>query len=138
MVCGLGPYEGFGIVVDGLDVVSDRALQFMGRTMRAAADFFLSQVGKEPLDLIDPGCRGWREVEMPAGMSREPPADCRGFVGCVVVQHQVDVKIAGDVALDLAQELEELAAAMAREAFADYLPVATSRAANKDSVPCRV
>ena len=57
VVCRLGPDEGFGIGVDGLDVARDRRFEFGGRAMDAATDLFFGQIGKEALD---PGLRRGR------------------------------------------------------------------------------
>jgi hypothetical protein len=38
----------------------------------AAANAFSSDLGEEPLDHVEPGGRGRREVQMEAGMSLEP------------------------------------------------------------------
>ncbi len=63
----LGPSELFGLVVDGLDLVADRAFQLAGRAVHAAADLFFGQVGEELLELVEPRRRGGREVDMPSG-----------------------------------------------------------------------
>src|SRR5579862_569983 len=50
---------------------------------------------------------------MPSRPRAEPFSDRLGLVGGVIVHDQVNVEIARHVALDLAQEAQELAAAMA-------------------------
>ena len=61
-------------------------------------------------------------MNLPASMSDQPSTNGRGFVGGVVVHHQMDIEIERNIGLDFTQELEELASAMAREAFSDHLP----------------
>ena len=58
----------------------------------------VGQQGEEPLDLVDPGGRGRREVDVPARPLGEPVADQLGLVGGVVVHHEVDVEVLGDAA----------------------------------------
>ena len=50
----LGPAEGFGIGVAGLDIGIDRRFQVGGRAMGATLDLLLGQQREEPLDLVDP------------------------------------------------------------------------------------
>ena len=54
VVGGLGPAEGFGMGVDGVEVSSDRGFQFFRGAVDAAADLLFGDVGKKALDLIDP------------------------------------------------------------------------------------
>lgn len=55
VVCALGPSEGLGIGVVGVEVGCDGRLQFGGRQVCAAPDLFVGDQAKEALDLIDPG-----------------------------------------------------------------------------------
>ncbi len=57
------------------------------------------------------------------------------LVGLVVVQDEMHRKALGDVAVDGAQEDEELLATVLGQALTRTLPVATSRAANRAVVP---
>ena len=52
-------------------------------------------------------------------MAGQPASNRRGLVGCVVVHDQMDVEVVGDLGFESAQELEELPAAMTREALSD-------------------
>ena len=56
---------------------------------------------------------------MPTRMAGQPASNRRGLVGCVVVHDQMDVEVVGDLGFESAQELEELPAAMTREALSD-------------------
>ena len=60
-------------------------------------------------------------MDVPARALGEPVADQLGLVGAVVVHDEMNVEIGRHVALDLVEELAELARAMAREALADDL-----------------
>jgi hypothetical protein len=55
---------------------------------------------------------------MPSGPGAEPFSDRLGLVSGVIVHDQVNVEIGWDVAFDLAQEGEKLAAAMAGDSNA--------------------
>ena len=112
VISRLCPIEWFGIGVVKLDIVLDRLLQLPGRAMRAAPDLLFGQRGKPALDLVEPGGRSGREVNMKPPVAGKPGLDGRGFVRAVVVHHQVDVQIGRHTRFDGAQELQELAAAM--------------------------
>jgi hypothetical protein len=60
----------------------------------AALETALGQDGEKALDGVEPGSRGWGEVEGPAGMASEPFPRGRMLVGGVVVQDRVD-RLAG-------------------------------------------
>lgn len=109
------------MVVDDVDVVADRAFELASRAVHAASDLSLGEIGEEPFDLVDPGRRGGREVDMPTQVPGQPPADIRRAVSAVIVHHQVYVEIGRDIGFDLAQEFEELAATMTGKALADHL-----------------
>ena len=89
--------------------------------MDPAPELFLGQEREEALDLVQPGSAGRREVDMPARMAGQPTLNGRRLVGCVVVHDQMDVELVGDLGFESAQELEELPAAMTREALPDDL-----------------
>src|SRR5712692_8085822 len=58
---------------------------------------------------------------MEVRVSEEPPLDQRRLVGSVVVEDQMDICMARDVAVDVVEELAELDAAMAPMMFSDDL-----------------
>ena len=121
VVGGLGPAEGSWVGVDGVDVVTNRLLEFLCRTMDPAPELFFGQQGEEALDLVQPGSAGRREVDMPARMAGQPASHRRRLVGCVVVHDQMDVEVVGDLGFESAPELKELAAAVTRKALSDDL-----------------
>jgi hypothetical protein len=61
-------------------------------------------------------------VQVEAGVLGQPGRDVGVLVGAVVVQDQVDVQSFGGLAVDGAQELEELFVAVAGQALAMALP----------------
>jgi hypothetical protein len=50
----LGPAEGLGVGVVGVDEGADGGFELGGGTVDAAPDLFVGQEGEEALDLIDP------------------------------------------------------------------------------------
>ena len=62
------------------------------RLMDAAADHLVGEVAEPPLDLVDPGRAGGREVQAEAGVPGQPGLDERGLVGGEVVADQVHVR----------------------------------------------
>lgn len=121
VIRGLGPAERFGIGVDSGDVCLDGLLQLLRRAMDTAPDLPLGEVGKESLDLIDPGRACGRQMNVPVRPFGEEGADRSGLVRGVVVHHEMNVEVAWHDAIDLAQEAQELFGAMARIALADDL-----------------
>jgi len=87
----LCPTEGLWVGVCLCDEAFDGCLQGDQGVEHASLQAALGQFGKEALDGIDPGGRGWREVEGEAGMPPEPLDDLGVLVGGVVVEHDVDL-----------------------------------------------
>jgi hypothetical protein len=73
-----GPDEGFGIVVGFGEVPVDRGLELNDAFEDAALEPLAGQLGEEPLDSIEPGGRGRREVEVEPRMPSQPSADRLG------------------------------------------------------------
>jgi hypothetical protein len=69
---------------------------------------------KEAFDQVEPGRGGWRKMQMKAGMALKPSDDLGMFVSGVVVADDVNIKLGGDLVVDLAQEGQLLLMAMAR------------------------
>jgi len=61
---------------------------------------------------VEPGRGGWRKVQMKAGMMLKPGDDLGMFVSGVVVADDVNIKLGGDLPVDLAQEGQPLLMAM--------------------------
>jgi hypothetical protein len=122
--------------VDG-EVVFDGALQLAGAAEGAAPDLLGGEGGEEAFDQVDPRSTGGSEAEMKARSLGEPGADQRRLVSTVVVGDEVDVEVGGDVAVDGVEELAKLRGSVTAVALPKTLPVATSRAAKSDVVPCR-
>ena len=82
-----------------VDEGGDVGAQGRDAAMDAAPDLALGDQSEEALDLIEPGCAGRGEVDVPARSLGEPVADQRGLVGGVVVHDQMHVEIGGNVRL---------------------------------------
>jgi hypothetical protein len=104
-----------------VEIVADGLLELSGRTMRAAADVVLGQRGEPALDLIEPGRRSRRKVDVEPRVACEPGPDRGRLVSAVVVHYEVDIHLRCHVGLDGAQELQEFAAAVSAVQLADDL-----------------
>lgn len=69
------------------------------------------------LDPIEPGGAGWREVDMATGKAGQPRFGRSGFVGCIVVHHQVEVEVDRHSGFECTREVEEFPTAMALKAL---------------------
>ena len=80
---GFGPDERFGIFIVGLDEGVD-VLAELGDGVEGRAVQRLSFEDREPdLDLVEPGCAGWREMELHGGVTLEPAV---AFLGLWVLR----------------------------------------------------
>src|SRR5712691_3115551 len=113
------PDEWFGVLVVGGEELVDRVDEFGDAVEGAAADRFVGEFAKPAFDEVEPGARGRGEVEVEARMLGEPGLDVVVFVGAVVVDDQVQLALAGELAVEVAEELEELLVSVARQALAD-------------------
>ena len=73
-----GPYEGFGIGVCLGEEAVDGDLQVTDGSEHASLEATARELGEEAFDRIEPGCRGWREVER--GIPGQPLAYLRMLV----------------------------------------------------------
>lgn len=91
------------ILDEGVDV----SFQLCSGAVYAALQLLSYQLCEPALDLIDPGCRRWREVNMPVGPACEPCFDPRGLVGRVIVHHPMRLRPIRHFSVDPLQEVEE-------------------------------
>lgn len=101
-VVGVGfPDEGLRLVgIVFANEALDRGLEIDHRVEDAVLEPASGEFGEEPLDGIEPGAGGRREVEGPARMAREPGADLVLLVCGVVVEDHVDGLVGRHLALD--------------------------------------
>ena len=98
----------------------DSALQVNDRTEDATTDALAGQFGKEGLNCIEPGGRGWGEVEGPAWMTRQPSQHPGMLVRGVIVEDRMDQLAGRRFALDGIEETDEFAVSVALHAAADH------------------
>ena len=77
---GIGrPCEGLRVCVSLGDEAVDSGLEIDDRVEDTSLQSTAAELGEEPLDGVEPGARGWREVEDETRMAIEPGAN----VGCL-------------------------------------------------------
>jgi len=133
--CRLGLDEGFGIGIVVLQVIHNGVLELGDALEGPAANAVSGDLGEEALDHVEPGSRGRREVEVETRMGLEPG---RGFMGGVVVNHEMKVETLWGLLIDQLEKAQELAMPMARQAVPMTLPSSMLSAANKVVVPLRL
>lgn len=84
-------------LLDALDEVSYA-------TEGAAANCPLGDDAEPAFDLVEPGGGRGREVQVVAGVAREPGAHLAMLVGAVVIEDQVHVQRRRDVGLEVSEE----------------------------------
>ena len=89
-----------------LDVLGNGLLEFVHACEAVAPDAVLGDVAEEPLDHVEPGGAGGREVHDEARVFDEPGLHVGMLMGRVVVDDQVQRQLLGCLAVDEAQELE--------------------------------
>ena len=106
-----------------IQVFEDGFLECHDAAERAASDPFLGNFRKESFDLVESRSTGGREMHLEARPLGEPVFDTRGFVGRVVVHHQMDFdsRFCGDRLVNQVQELEELLLPMALVATTEHM-----------------
>ena len=83
-VGGLGPSEGFGVIVVLGQIAIDGGLKIEDRSEHTAPEALASEFGEKAFDGIEPGAGLWGEVEGPAWVAGEPGFDLGMFVGAVI------------------------------------------------------
>ena len=68
----------------------------------------MAQDPEPPLDLIEPGRIGGREVQVKAGVTHQPRAGLGMLVRTVVINHEMHFEFGRDIGIDLLQEAKEL------------------------------
>src|SRR5258707_12297358 len=84
LVGGLGPGEGPGVLVPGLDPVADVPFQRLDVLVGATAQPLVGEQAEPALDLVEPGGGGRREMHVKAGVGLEPADDDRRALGAAV------------------------------------------------------
>src|SRR5271167_4113770 len=118
-VGGFGPSEGLGVIIVGVEIAVDGGLEIGDGAEDAALEALSGECGEEVLDGVEPGARGWREVEGPARMAGEPSFDFGMLMGGVVIKDGVDRLVGRHRALDGIEEADEFLMGMALHATAE-------------------
>jgi hypothetical protein len=101
----------------------------------AALEPLFGQFGEEPLDRIEPRCRGRSEVKMEPGMPFEPGTHLGVLVRGVIVDDQVELRRGPGLAVDLVEKADEFLMPMRAMHWPITVPSSTSSAANNVVVP---
>ena len=76
-------------------------------------------LGKQALNQIQPASARGREMDMIAGMARQPSADFADLVGAVVVHHQMNLQPAREIGIVIVEKSQEFLMAVSSIAIAD-------------------
>src|SRR5882757_7556759 len=92
-------------------------------TKCAATDAVSGDLGKEPLNHVEPGSRGRCEVQMETWMPFDPALYGRGLVGGIVVNDQMEIETGRGLMIDQPEKAQELSVSVAWHASPDDLAV---------------
>lgn len=112
-----GPRVGVGLGEEAFDGGLERDQGMKDAAFQAS----LGELGEEPLDRIQPGCRGRGEMEGPARVPVEPFDDLRVLVHGVVVDDGMHQLAGRHFRLDGIEEADELLVPVSLHAAADDL-----------------
>ena len=115
-VRGLGPHKGLRRGVVRVDEGPNGVFEFHNAAKDASAYLLVRELGKPPLDEIEPRPVGRREVDVKPWPLGQPALNQRGLVRAVVVQNEMD----GHGGVDRTEELARLDRAVAAMELADY------------------
>jgi hypothetical protein len=116
---------------------ADVLLQGLYVLVGASPYLFVRQPPKPPLNLVEPGAAGGREVHVEARVRGRPSLDGRRLVGGGVVADQVHIQNSGHLPDDPDQELPELHGPVASLICPMTSPVAVLGTANRVVTPPR-
>src|ERR1700757_579634 len=87
---GCCPFEWAGGLVGGFDESVDVGLEFVERIERGTSERFAGEDRKPDLDLVEPGCAGWRKMEVHVWMALQPAIILR-LVRVEIVEDDMDL-----------------------------------------------
>jgi len=111
------PGEGFGIVIVFFEEAFDGGLEANDRMEDAAFQSALGKFGEEALDRVEPGARGWREMEDETWMARQPGQNPGVLVGGIVVENDMDDLASRHLRLDGVKKADEFLVAVSLHAL---------------------
>ena len=113
--------KGFGSALCLFEVLLDGSFEFGNALEDAAPDAILGDQAEEALDLVEPGCRGRREVHVEARMAFEPSLDRGVLVGARSCRRSdAASRRLRRAAIDGPQETQPFLVTMALHALADH------------------
>ena len=116
----------------------DSLLQLADVGEGASPDPSPGDLGKEAFHLVQPTGAGGGEVQVIAWVPGKPALHLGGFVRPLVIHHQVNFRLRGQLSIHLFQKFEKLLRAMPALAVADHFAGGDFQAANREVVPCRM
>ena len=105
------------------EVTPDGGFELRDALERAAADAISGDQAEKTLDLVEPGRRSRREVQMEAGMGFEPALYGRRLMRGIIVNDEMEIETGGGLLVDQSEKAQELAMSMARHASPDNLAI---------------
>src|SRR3954468_3869839 len=122
-----------------VEIGHDGLLQFVDALEDAASDALAGDLGKEPLDHVEPRAGSGREVQVKSRMPLEPALYRGGLVGGIIVGDEMQVEIGRCPFVDGAEEAEEFAMPVTGGMHSPMtVPSSMLRAANRVVVPLRL
>ena len=117
----LRPAEWLGVAVTFCGVREEIRGELLDAAVHAPMELVLRQDREPRLDLVEPGTRRRREVQVIAWMLGEPALDGGGLVRAVVVKDEMDLEGGRYGRVNGVEELAEFARAMPLMTFGDHL-----------------
>ena len=134
----IGPLEGFGSFVMGLDIASDFASKVRSGSEDAAGEQIALNFGEPDFELIEPGRVSRGVVELNVRMKGEELRHRSGLMRRKVIGNDVDLLSRGLGGDDVGQKSDELGAGVAQGGFAHHLPAGDLQGRiERKRVPCR-
>jgi hypothetical protein len=105
---GGGPDERPGTCIPGGQKILNRGREIGNAKKGIAADALVGQLRKPTLDEVEPTATGGHAMQDEAGMLLEPSLDLDGTVSAVIVDHQMERRVARKLPVDASQKFQEL------------------------------
>lgn len=115
------PFERLGTFVLSVEIVLYRVAELSDARVRASSQSVFGEQAEKALDKVEPRSVCRCEVKMESRPFGEPAFDRRRLVRGEIVEHHVDVQLAGNGSFDLSEELFELDRSMSPVALSEDL-----------------
>ena len=114
-----GPREWLRVGVGLSDEAVDGRLEIDDGAEDTTFQSTSAELGEKPLDSVEPGARGWCEVENETRVAIKPGTNVGVFVSCIVVKNDVDDLADRNFRLDGVQKSNEFLMTMTLHVAAD-------------------